>query len=89
MDIGNFIIYTETENIYLDMLKHNLILHIIQWEDFYLKEKIKKVIELKKDGLGGKAMTEFAVLRPKSYSYLTNDKNMKLEKQNMHHKKRT
>ena len=42
IDIGNFIIYTETEDIYLDILKQDLILQIIQWEDFYLKEKIKK-----------------------------------------------
>ena len=53
------------------------------------KGKDKKVIELKKHGLGRKTMTEFVVLRPKSYSYLTDDKNIKLEKQNMYHKKRT
>ena len=32
-------------------------------------EKNKKVIGLKKDELGGKIITEFVTLRPKTYSY--------------------
>ena len=35
--------------------------------------KNKKVISLMKDELGGKTITEFVTLRPKSYSYLTDD----------------
>ena len=37
--------------------------------------KNKKVIWLMKDKLGGKIITEFAALRPKTYSYLMDDGN--------------
>ena len=38
------------------------------------KGKNKKVIDLMKDQLGGKIIKEFAALRGKSYSYLTDNK---------------
>ena len=39
----------------------------------YLQELIKKVISLMKDELGGDIITEFVALRPKAYSYVTNN----------------
>ena len=42
----------------------------------------EKVISLMKDVLGGKIITEFITLRPKTYSYLTDDdKNVKSAKE--------
>ena len=41
---------------------------------------VKRVIELMKDELGGKIMTKTAALRPKTYSYLTDDNENKKAK---------
>ena len=37
------------------------------------QRKEKKVVGLMEDDLGGKIVTEFAALRPKTYSYLMDD----------------
>ena len=52
------------------MLKKDLTLQILKQTDRCLKEKIKKVIELMKDELGGQIKKELAGLTVKTYSYL-------------------
>ena len=42
-------------------------------KDFFQYVKIKKVIGLFKDELGGKIVKEFCALRAKTYSYLIGD----------------
>ena len=51
------------------MLKKDLIHQIMKLST----GKNKKVIGLMKDELGGRVITEFVALRPKTYSYLTDD----------------
>ena len=76
MDTDSFIIYIKTEDFYKDIAgdveckfdKSNYEVDIP-----LPTGKNKKVIGLMKDELGGKIMTEFVALRPKTYSYLTDD----------------
>ena len=42
-------------------------------KDLYQQVKIKKVIGLFKDELGGRIINEFSTLRTKTYSYLMAD----------------
>ena len=71
MDRGSIIVYIKSEKIYLDIAKgcsnKNFYFYLLF---YYLEGKIKKVVGLMKDELGGKVMTGFAALRPKTYSYL-------------------
>ena len=55
------------------MLIKNLILQIMSVNRPLPTGKNKKVIGLVKDELGGKIITELVTLRPKTYSYLTDD----------------
>ena len=81
--LGNFIIYIKTEGFYEDIADDvEKIFHTSYYEvecnftDRPLpKGKNKKVIELMKDELAGKIMTELAALRPKPYSYIMDDDN--------------
>ena len=57
------------------MLKKGLIHHVMKSIDQCLLEKTKKLIALIEDEIGGKTMTEFAALWPKTYSYSIDDGN--------------
>ena len=77
MDTDNFIVYIKIEDTQTlqKMFKQNFKFQIMNQADNYLKEKTQKIIEVMKNELRGKIMTEFVVLRPKTYSYLTDNKN--------------
>ena len=78
MDTGNFIIHIETEDVYKDIAndeEKRFDTSNYEVNRPLLKEKNKKVIGLMKDELGGKIMTEFVSLVPKTYSYLIDDDN--------------
>ena len=76
VDTDSFIMRIKTEDFYKDIaydLKKRF--HTSNYEinrPFPTREN-KKMIGLMKDELGGKIMTEFVALRPKTYSYLTDD----------------
>ena len=77
MDTDSFFISIKTEDIYEDIVDDiRKRFHASNYEvvDALAKGKNKKVA-LMKDELGGKIMTEFAVLRPKTYYYLMDDGN--------------
>ena len=78
MDIVSFIIYVKTEDFYKDIASD-----IEKWFDtsnYDEKDERplrlgvnKKVLDMFKDELGGKIMTEFCALRAKAYAYLMED----------------
>ena len=77
MGTDNFIVYIKTEGINVVTAKGvetNIDTSNYEKERPLPIEKNKKVNGLMKDELGGKIMTEFATLRPNSYSQLTEEK---------------
>ena len=96
MDTDSFVIYVETEDLYKDIANV-----VDKWFDTSKHDKKdnkplpigknKKVIEMLKDKLDGKIMTEFCALRAKAYAYLMeDDSEYKKSQRNeeMHSKKR-
>ena len=76
MDTDGFIMHIKIEDFYKDIADH--IEKRFDTSDYEVNRplptrKNKKVIRLMKDKLGGKIMTEYVALRPKTYSYLMDD----------------
>ena len=76
MDADSFIMNIKTNDFYEDIA--NDVENRFDTSNYEVNrqlpmEKNKKVIGLMKDELGGKIITEFVTLRPKTYSYLTDD----------------
>ena len=76
MDTGSFVMNIRTNDFYKDVA--NDVEKRFDTSNYEVNRplptgKNKKVIGLMKDELGGKTITEFVTLRPKTYSYLTED----------------
>ena len=76
IDTDSFIMHIKTEDFYKDIADD--VEKIFDTSNYEVDRplptgKNKKVIGLMKDELGGNIMTEFVVLTPKTYSYLTDD----------------
>ena len=76
MDTDSFVMNIKTEDFYKDI--SNDVEKMFDTSNYEVNRplptgKNKKVIGLMKDKLGGKIITEFVTLRPKTYSYLIND----------------
>ena len=80
MDTDSFIIHIKTKDFYKDIVddvkkRFDTSNYETALNRPLPKGKNKKVIGLMKDESGGKIMTKFAGLRPKTYSYLMDDGN--------------
>ena len=78
MDTDSVVINIKTEDIHeniADHVKKRFDTSNYEVNRLLPTGKNKKVIGLMKDKLGGKIMTEFTALRPKTYSYLMDDGN--------------
>ena len=76
MDTDSFIMNIKTKDFYKDIANHaekRFDMSNYEVDTLLPTGKNKKVIGLMKDELGGKIITEFVTLRPKTYSYLTDD----------------
>ena len=76
MDTDSFIIYIKTEDFYEDIagdVKKRFDTSNYECNILLPTRKNEKAIGLMKDELGGKIITEFVALRPKTYSYLMDD----------------
>ena len=76
MDTDSFIMHIKTEDFYKDIaddVECKFDTSNYEVDRPLPTGKNKKVIGLMKDELGGKIMTEFVTLRPKTYVYLTDD----------------
>ena len=76
MDTDSFIMNIKTNDFYEDIA--NDVENSFDTSNYEVNRllpmgKNKKVIGLVKDELGGKIITEFVTLRPKTYSFLTDD----------------
>ena len=76
MDTDSFIMNIQTKDFYEDIA--NDVKNRFDTSNYEVNSplpmgKNKKIIGLMKDELGGKIITEFITLRPKTYSYLTDD----------------
>ena len=79
MDTDSFIMNKKTNDFYKDIAKD--VENRFYTSNYEVNRPLpmlpmrrnKKVIDLMKDELGGKIITEFVTLRPKTYSYLTDD----------------
>ena len=84
MNTDSFIIHIKTEDFYKSIAGHNKNRYDTSNHEVHRplpKGTNKKVIDLMKDELGRKIITELVALRPKTYSYLTDDgKNVKKAK---------
>ena len=76
MDTNSFIMYIKANDFYKDIA--NDVENRFDTSNYEVNRPLpmgrnKKVIGLMKNELGGKIITEFVTLRPKTYSYLTDD----------------
>ena len=75
-DTDNFIMHIKTKDFYEDIA--NDVQKKFRTSNYEIDRhlptgKSKKAIGLMKDELGGRIMTEFVALRPKTYAYLMDD----------------